>query len=131
MTSPDYPKMPIEHIQAALALAGATVNPDRVGHYASVASMVNLMCGSRCWSQGETFCHMANDHQWVVAQQIAPSSCEMMIITQNGFLDVVTAYRVDASALEHTILQHMNQAPGAVLAANPQDHEDPDASFAP
>ena len=67
----------------------------QVHRYSTVEALAEKAAGSRQWAMGETFV-VQEDDRFVIAHQLAPSSCEMAIVSHNGWHDVVTAYRVGA-----------------------------------
>lgn len=82
-----------EVIKRVLSAQGEDVDLHRVCHYPTLEALAQQVRSSENWRQGEVFCCALDADQYVVMKQIAPSSCEMLTITQNGFHDVLTAYR--------------------------------------
>lgn len=78
-------------------LAEYDLHPDvsQVHRYDSVEALAAKAAGGRSWAMGETFVVDEGD-RFVIAHQLAPSSCEMAVISHKGWHDVVTAYRVGA-----------------------------------
>lgn len=92
-------------------LAAHDLRPDlsQIHRYESVEELAKKAAGSRTWAMGETFVVEEGD-RFVIAHQLAPSSCEMAVISHNGWHDVVTAYRV-GSAPFAAQLNHFLEAP--------------------
>jgi hypothetical protein len=67
---------------------------------------------------GEVFVFAESKDNFIVMKQIAPSSCEMLTITNYGIQDVLTAYRYDLSDLVETLNGHM--AATHIVATTPQ-----------
>jgi hypothetical protein len=100
-----------------MAAHDETVHARQIGSYASLDALVEKARSSRQWSEGETFvCALAED-RYVIMKQVAPASCEMMTITQNGFHDVNTAYRFSQDELVRLLQEYLG--PKAELATPP------------
>ena len=89
----------IETVQALLANCDESCSASRIGFYPDVQSLVEKVRSSKCWAEGEVFVAAESADRYVIMKQVAPASCEMMTLTNSGFLDVYTAYRMDAAEL--------------------------------
>lgn len=78
-----------------LAAHDLVADHSQVHRYPTVEALAEKAAGSRMWAMGETFA-VCEDERFVIVHQLAPSSCEMAIVSHNGWHDVVTAYRVGA-----------------------------------
>lgn len=83
----------LEFVREVLARQDEPVSENHMGHYTSISALAEKVRSSKCWTQGEVFCCAIDADRFIVMKQIAPSSCEMLTLTQNGFQDVITAYR--------------------------------------
>lgn len=86
-------------LQAILAAEGEDCDPRHVGFYADVDSLAQMVRSQKNWSQGEVFVCPLTDDRFIIMKQIAPASCEMLTITQDGYKDVLTAYRFEQGEL--------------------------------
>jgi hypothetical protein len=82
-------------------------NPEHVCYLDSLDALVDKVRSSRCWSLGEVFVFAGGRDEFVVMKQIAPSSCEMLTITNHGYMDVHTAYRYGQAELVNMLRDHM------------------------
>lgn len=92
-------RLPIQVIEQLLAKEEEGCNPDRICFYPDLESMVALQRQNKNWSQGEIFVHAASMQRFIIMKQIAPSSCEFLTITHEGYKDVLTAYRFEQDEL--------------------------------
>lgn len=96
------------------------VDPSKISHYATVDGLAEKVRSSGCWGIGETFVCPLGESRYIIMKQIAPSSCEMMTITQNGFHDVLTANRYEQDELVSQLRQyaapHLPEAAQQLLA---------------
>ena len=92
-------RLPIQVIEQLLAQEDEGCDPHRICFYQDLASMVALQRQNKAWSQGEIFVHVVSMQRFVIMKQIAPSSCEFLILTHEGYKDVVTAYRFEQDEL--------------------------------
>lgn len=94
----EYP-FDMARLQAILAAEDEDCDPGRVGFYPDVDSLAQKVRSQENWSQGEVFVCALSDERFIVMKQIAPASCEMLTITQDGYKDVLTAYRFEQDEL--------------------------------
>lgn len=73
--------------------------PENVYHYESLEEMAETMRSQSCWAMGQVFVFAKSVDDFVIAKQIAPSSCEMLIVTKHGIREVLTAYRYEQEEL--------------------------------
>lgn len=92
-----------------MAVHQETVRAEQIGFYPSLDALAEKVRSSRHWSEGETFVCGPADDQYVIMRQIAPASCEMMTVTQNGFHDVNTAYRYSQDELVRLLQEYVGQ----------------------
>lgn len=92
-----------ERVAAILAEHDEEVSFGHVAFYPSLEALAEKTRGSKNWSQGEVFVFAESPDRFVVMKQIAPSSCEMLTITQAGYHDVLTAYRFELEDLVETL----------------------------
>jgi hypothetical protein len=98
-------------IRDILANEDEGFNPAKTGYYASVDELAEKVRGTKNWSQGEVFVFAESEDKFVVMKQIAPSSCEMLTITQDGYKDVLTAYRFEQDELVAMVKGFMGDGP--------------------
>lgn len=97
-------------IRALLAAHDEGMNPEKVCYYTDIRALAEKASGSKCWSQGEVFVFCESEQRFIVMKQIAPSSCEMLTISNKGFQDVLTAYRYQLDELVATLNGYMDVA---------------------
>lgn len=93
------PMLTPEQIAGALAAQGETFDKSRVGHYLSTAELAEKVRSQKNWAMGEVFSCAVDPKRFLILKQVAPSSCEMLTISQDGFQDVLTAYRYSQDEL--------------------------------
>lgn len=93
------PRLPREAVQALLAAQDEACDVGRIGFYPDLKALVDKVRSSKIWAQGEVFVFAESDERFVIMKQVAPASCEMLTITNTGWLDVLTAYRIDEGEL--------------------------------
>lgn len=98
-------------IRDSLANEDEGFNPAKTGYYASVEELAEKVRSAKNWSQGEVFVFAESEDKFVVMKQIAPSSCEMLTITQDGYKDVLTAYRFEQDELVAMVKGFMGDGP--------------------
>jgi len=88
-------KRQLDHkiIAKILGTHGEACSEHQIGHYANLDDLAEKVRSSKNWSMGEVFACALDSDRFVVMKQVAPASCEMVTITQNGFHDVLTAFR--------------------------------------
>lgn len=86
------PMLSRERIAEALAAQDEVFDEAHVGHYLSIAELAEKVRSQKNWAMGEVFCCAIDPERFLILKQVAPSSCEMLTISQNGFHDVLTAY---------------------------------------
>lgn len=99
--------LPKDQVQELLAAQDERVDQDGIFYYPSLENMIETARGSKCWSRHSTFVYAASPDDYVIFCQVAPASCEMMILTQNGFHDVVTAYRYEQEELLDQVQRYL------------------------
>ena len=104
----------VEAVQTLLANSGESSSAASIGFYPDVGALVEKVRSSKCWAEGEVFVAAESADRYVIMKQVVPASCEMMTITNSGFLDVYTAYRMEAAELIDALDGAMskNIAPG-------------------
>lgn len=106
-------KMHLNHqaIAKILAAHDEACSEQKIGHYATLGELAAKVRSSKNWSIGEVFACALEHGQFVIMKQIAPSSCEMMTVTQNGFHDVLTASRFEQQELVDQLLGYIGGFP--------------------
>lgn len=104
----------MDELSAILAAEDEDCDPAHVGFYPDLESLAEKVRSSEIWSQGEVFVWAASKDEFVVMKQIAPSSCEMLTLTQDGYKDILTAYRFEQDELLGTLRRYLEDSPGAV-----------------
>lgn len=101
-------------IQALLARDfDESVSRDHICYYESVEELARVAGGYKCWSYGEVFVHVKDAQHYLILCQIAPASCEMLTISQAGFVDVMTAYRYEEAELVQMLKGALDKEPPA------------------
>ena len=88
-----------EKVVELLAEHDEICEPSRIGYYPSVEELAERVRGTHNWTMGEVFVFPQSPGKYIIMKQVAPSSCEMLTISQNGYHDVLTAYRFDKDML--------------------------------
>ena len=101
------PPISEDKIRSVLAKENEGFNPEKTGYYESVEALVDKVRGTKNWSQGEVFVYAESEDKFVIMKQIAPASCEMLTITQDGYKDVLTAYRIERDELVSMLKDYM------------------------
>ena len=91
----------------------------KIGHYGTLAELAEKVRASKNWAIGEVFACALENERFVIMKQIAPASCEMMTITQNGFHDVLTAYRFGQQELVDQLVAYVEATPSVSQQASP------------
>ncbi|OWG12617.1 MULTISPECIES: hypothetical protein [Delftia] len=85
-------KLSLDIVRSALFACGEPCNLEQVSFYPDIESMAARQRESKNWSQGEIFVFSRAENCFLIAKQIAPSSCEFLVVTHDGYQDVLTAY---------------------------------------
>lgn len=99
-SSEDFFRLPVETVQLALHHTGESCDPSRISHFADVRALAAEQRKSKRWSEGEIFVFAKSPTLYLIAKQVAPSSCEFMIISHAGYHDVLTAFLFELDELE-------------------------------
>jgi|SRR5690554_108294 len=99
--------LPKRDVQDILFNENHNVHADCIHYYPSLDSLAETARGSKNWSMNQTFVYAASPDEFVILCQVAPASCEMMVITQNGFHDVLTAYRYGQDELVEQLRDYL------------------------
>ena len=113
------PALGMDELRAILAAQDESCDPDRVGFYPDLEALAEKVRSSKIWSQGEVFVWAGSNDEFVVMKQIAPSSCEMLTLTQDGYKDVLTASSFDQEELVATLQRYLDEAGPALEADSP------------
>lgn len=92
-------RLPLQQIRAVLAKQGESFDEAHVSHYRSISELAETVRSQKNWSMGEVFSCAIDADRFLVMKQVAPASCEMLTISQQGFHDVLTAYRYSQADL--------------------------------
>lgn len=101
--------LPRQRVAEILAAQQESCRPESIGYYDSIASLAEKTRSSTCWAMGEVFVYAEHESRFVVMKQIAPDSCEMLIVTSMGCMDVLTACAFSQEELVATLEQFMQQ----------------------
>ncbi|CAN7648049.1 hypothetical protein LJR129_005046 [Acidovorax sp. LjRoot129] len=93
------PRLPKDQVVKALASCDEHCSEEHIFYYPTIESLAQKVRSSNVWSAGEVFVFVESPTRFIVMMQVAPSSCEMLTVSQSGFCDVLTAYRIDHSEL--------------------------------
>lgn len=96
-----------DKVACLLAEQDEICDPERVCYYDSLELLAEKVRSNSTWSQGEVFVYAGGKDDFVIMKQIAPSSCEMLTITNHGYMDVMTAYGFEQAELVTTVCEHM------------------------
>lgn len=88
--------LPRDRVAAILAAQDEACSPSSVGYYPSVDALAQRAAGIRAWAMGEVFVWAQGPEDFVILKQVAPDSCEMLVLTQHGYHDVVSAHSLGA-----------------------------------
>lgn len=98
-----------ERIWNILADQDETCDERRVCYYPDIETLARQVRSSKCWTMGEVFVFVESASRFIVMKQIAPSSCEMLTISNAGYCDVLTAYRYSQDDLVAQFNDYMNR----------------------
>jgi len=84
--------------------------PDCLGYYASLDELADKVRGTTNWAMGSVFVYAQSIDRFIVMKQIAPSSCEMLTISDHGVHDVLTAYRFSQQELVSKLQAYIDQS---------------------
>lgn len=115
-------KQRLDHksIAKILATHGEACSEHQIGHYANLDELAEKVRSNKNWSMGEVFACSLDSGRFVILKQVAPASCEMVTITQNGFHDVLTAYRFGQQELVDLLRGYVGEpvsGQGAIVQA--------------
>lgn len=112
--NPDDTTINLQPEEVAAILASHDEScPDTLGYYPSVDELAKAVRGSTMWAMGSTFIYAESKQRFLILKQIAPSSCEMFVMSQTGAHDVLTAYRFSQEELVIVLQAILNQVPVA------------------
>lgn len=98
-----------EGVVRVLAAENEMCEPSRIGYYNSVPELAERVSGTSNWDQGEVFVFAQSTTRYLILKQIAPSSCEMLTISNHGYHDVLTAYRFNKDTLVNLLESFMTR----------------------
>ncbi len=113
--NPHWP-MCLDQLQSILRAEDETCYPENVAFYPDLRALAEKVRSQKNWAQGQVFVFAESADRFVVMKQVAPSSCEMLTITQNGFHDVLTAYRFDQDELVRQLEGYLSHEPSTLPA---------------
>jgi len=82
-------------------------DPDSVCYYTSIDALAMKARSSRHWERGTTMVWASSPSKYLVLNQIAPDSCEFMVVLPHGAEDVLTCHRFDSEALTQKLLSYV------------------------
>jgi len=76
-------------------------------YYPSIEALAMKARSSRHWERGTTMVWAASASKYLILTQIAPDSCDFMVLTPQGFADVLTCHRYDQDDLTMQLLVYV------------------------
>lgn len=107
MDTPESPALTRSRVADLLAAQDEACDPSRVSYYPAIEELAATVARSARWAQGEVFVHVSDANRYVVMKQIAPSSCEMLVLSNVGYCDVISANRYGHDELVTALLGYM------------------------
>lgn len=107
MDTPESPDLTRPQVANLLAAQDEACDPSRVSYYLALGELAATVARSACWAQGEVFVYVKDANRYIVMKQIAPSSCEMLVLSNVGYCDVISANRYDQDELVKALLGYM------------------------
>lgn len=108
MDTPESPDLTRTEVANLLAAQDAPCDLGRVSYYPALEELAATFARSACWAQGEVFVYVKHAKRYIVMQQIAPSSCEMLVLSNVGYCDVISANRYGHDELVEALLGYMH-----------------------
>ena len=99
--------LPCHAVIERLRTVGASCSQTSIRYYADLESLTSTVRSSRNWNLGETFVWVSSQTEYVILTQVAPASCEMMVVTPTGVEDVISAYRFEQDELIDKLLGYV------------------------
>lgn len=80
-----------------------------VCYYPSMDALAMKARSSRHWECGTTMVWAASSSKYLILNQVAPDSCEFMVLAPHGFADVLTCCRYEQEELTQKLLGYVEQ----------------------
>lgn len=100
---------PRDEVAELVRNAGGSCSPGLVCYYPSIDALALKAHSSRHWALGTTMVWAPKHGEFVVLNQVAPDSCEFMLLTPKGVQDVLSCSRYDQDGLVEQILIHVER----------------------
>lgn len=100
---------PRDQVAQLVRDAGGSCSPGLVCYYPSIDALALKARSSRHWAIGTTMVWAPKHGEFVVLNQVAPDSCEFMLLTPKGVQDVLSCSRYDQDGLVEQILIHVER----------------------
>ncbi|RTL35844.1 MAG: hypothetical protein EKK53_23900 [Burkholderiales bacterium] len=107
MDTPESPDLTRTQVANLLAAQDEPCDASRVSYYPALEELAATVARSACWAQGEVFVYAKNAKRYIVMKQVAPSSCEMLVLSNVGYCDVISANRYGHDELVEALLGYM------------------------
>lgn len=91
--TPESPDLTRAQVARLLASQDESCDLSRVSYYATLEALATTVTRSTHWALGEVFVCALDADRYIVMKQVAPSSCEMLVLSNVGFCDVISANR--------------------------------------
>ncbi|MBK6616510.1 hypothetical protein [Ottowia sp.] len=99
--------LPRESVIAGVRRCEEACSRESIGYYRSIDALAEKVRSSRNWTRGETFVWVSSPNEYLILTQIAPDSCEMLVVLPSGADDVLTAYRFSQEDLVQKLLCYL------------------------
>lgn len=109
MSHPSEHVLPPSAVAGILQAHGESCNTGQICHFSSLLELATRAASSRSWAAGEIFVFAESADRFTILKQLAPSSCEMLVVTANGAHDVLTAYRFTPEELAEEAKAYMDK----------------------
>lgn len=101
--------LPRESVAHQVRAQDGTCSADGICYYPSIEALAMKARSSRNWQQGTTMVWAASATTYLILNQVAPDSCEFMVLTPGGFADVLSCQRYDQDELTQQLLTYVER----------------------
>jgi hypothetical protein len=101
--------LPRSSVVAQVRAQDGSCSAEGVCYYPSIEGLAMKARSSRHWQQGTTMVWAASASKYLILNQVAPDSCEFMVVTPGGFADVLSCQRYDQDELTQQLLTYVER----------------------
>ena len=101
--------MPRESVATMVKEQDGACNAQSVCYYPSIDALAMKARSSRHWERGTTMVWASSPTKYLILNQVAPDSCEFMVLTPRGFADVLSCHRYGQDDLTQQLLVYVER----------------------